>query len=210
MVALVAFCGNLLSATASAEPIVNYSLTGESGNWLLDFAVTNTLGVEGLGIYFFGVRLPEHDPLASPTGWDSEVSREWTNTNLGGSSTLYNNNWITNPGGNDIDMGATPSGFAARVTSTAQPTSVQWFSFAFGGGPRYEGSDHFYLALNPGFEGVASATQNPHRCSLPGLGWWRFTSGGEYPSATKPRGRLADVRRRAFGNDDSPVNAGRI
>lgn len=46
MVALVAFFGNLLfAATASAEPIVNYSLTGEPGNWLLDFAVTNTLGV---------------------------------------------------------------------------------------------------------------------------------------------------------------------
>jgi hypothetical protein len=175
MVALVAFFGNLLFAsTASAEPIVNYSLTGESGNWLLDFSVTNTLGVERLGIYFFGVRLPEHDPLASPTGWDSERWPEWMNTPSGGSSTLYNNNWITTPssnGGNDdIAMGATLSGFAVRVTSIAEPTSVQWFSFAYGGGARYEGSDHFNRAENPGFEGVASPTPEPASVVLTATG----------------------------------------
>jgi hypothetical protein len=186
LVALVAFCGNLLSATASAEPIVQYSLTGESGDWLLDFSVTNALGVDGLGIYFFGVRLPERDIVASPTGWDSEPWPAWTNTDYGGSSTLYNNNWI-NLTLFDIGAGATLSGFAARVTSMAEPTSVAWFAFAHGtddGSIRYEGSDHFGRAENPGFEGVASPTPEPASVLLAATGLAIYLR-RRYTSATK-------------------------
>jgi len=175
--ALVALLSNFLFVSAvSAEPIVRYSTSGRPGNWLLDFSVTNTLGVPNLNIYFFGVRLPEHDTFA-PDGWIDAVERNWTNAIYGGSATVYTNNWIVPTQGDpsDIDMGATLSGFRSRVTAVAAPTSVQWFAFAAPPGfpdstIRYEGSDHFNSAENPGFEGVASPTPEPTSLLLAGLG----------------------------------------
>jgi len=184
-VVLVAFLANLVFVTAtSAEPIVKYSVTGEPGNWLLDFSVTNTLGVEGLNIYFFGVQLPERDVFASPTDWSSHIL-EWRNAFYGGSSTLYNNNWTTrtNDPGPDIDMGATLSGFAARVRSMEEPTSVPWFAIAYGNGARYEGSDHFWLPEAPGFEGVASPTPEPAAVLLTATGFAIYLR-RRYASAT--------------------------
>ena len=150
------------SAPVAAAPIVTYTIGGSANAWLLDFSVTNTLGIPDHQIYFFGVELPDRDIVGSPDEWDPDLWPSWINTDYGGSDRTYNNTWnffgdvpeITEP---EIGMGETLGGFVARVTTETAPSSVNWFAFSFGQ-TSYLESDAFYITTNPGFEGVATAT----------------------------------------------------
>jgi hypothetical protein len=47
---------------------VNYSVSGSSGDWLINFSVTNNTSAN-TGIYFFDVLLPSTDIVGSPPNW---------------------------------------------------------------------------------------------------------------------------------------------
>ena len=152
----VAVIGVMTTAARSqaAGVLVTYSVTGTSGNYDLDFSVTNNmLANPTMGVYFFGVELSAPNIIASPLLYNPNVWATWSNAGYGGSSTVYNNNWI------EFSFvallpGTTLSGFKVNVTDLAAPTSVKWFAYGYGGSP-YLGGDNFWTTSNPGFEGVA-------------------------------------------------------
>lgn len=156
-------------ASAQRMPTVDFLVSGSSGNWTLDFTVTNNfLPGEG-NLYFFGIRLDTgRDIVGSPTNWDPNSWTSWDNSGYGGSSTIYNNNWINFTAVNDITPGTSLSGFQARSTAANAPTSVQWFAFAYNG--TYGGNDHFNNPGNPGFEGIANPVPEPATMAVVGLG----------------------------------------
>lgn len=158
-----------ISLTAAQRmPTVNYTVTGISGNWVLDFNVTNNL-LQGEGtLYFFGVQIETgRDIVASPAEWNPDIWPTWDNSGYGGSSTIYNNNWITG-GAYEIGSGMSLSGFQARATSVDAPAVVRWFAYAANG--TYNGNDYFYSSVNPGFEGTASVVPEPASFSAVVLG----------------------------------------
>jgi hypothetical protein len=159
----------LLAGNVYAAPIVTFSVSGVSGNYSLDFSVTNTLGGTN-DIYFFGVQLPARDITGSPPGWDPNAWPTWNNSGFGGSNTTYNNNWIdfSLNGPTTIQPGQTLSGFVVHDTAATAPTSVPWFAAAYGG--TYLGGDNFNTTTNPGFEGIAGTAPLPSSLLLFGPG----------------------------------------
>lgn len=148
---LLAFATAALSA--SAAPLVSYTVSGSAGAYVLDFSVTNTLGGTNQ-IYFFGVQPPTR--TGDPLGWDDRGG--YSTAFDGGSGRVYASSWIdlnatqTNVGPNAIQPGDTLSGF--QITVASLPTSgINWFAYAFGG--TYAGGDNFKNQRNPGFEGRA-------------------------------------------------------
>ena len=83
--ALVAAAG----AVASADPVdVTYTVSGSSGNWTLDFSVTNNLNPADMDVYFFGVYLDSgRDIVGSPAFYDPNAWTVWDNSGYGGSNT---------------------------------------------------------------------------------------------------------------------------
>lgn len=146
----------LMAGAASAAPVVTYSVSGSAGNWTLDFSVQNTLNPAGMDIYFFGVELDTGRNIAgSPAGFDPDVWTSWDNLGYGGSSTVYNNNWIDFSFGNLLP-GNTVSGFQAIYTGASVPSSVKYFCYGYDpSGGQYNGTDNFNNQGNPGFEGTA-------------------------------------------------------
>ena len=162
-----------LPSAASAQPVqVNYTVSGSAGNWLLDFSVFNNIGPGGQRLYFFGTSLGTGASavVASPASfnvWNSGAA--WSNVGYGGSSTAYDNNWIS---GGGIADGVTQSGFQVQLATLAAPTSVSWFAYQKDGAPYY-GSDAFYQGANPGFEGttgIQSTVPEPTSVALMGFG----------------------------------------
>ena len=150
---------SLVAAEASAA-FVSYTVSGSSGNWTLDFSVTNDLGINNLDIYFFGV-----DTTDVITGIPT------VNWSLYGPY-IYNDTWL-NYGASIPDMiqnGETLSGFTVLNTGVSAPTSVNWFAYHYdwtGGGASHGGSS------NPVFYGTAStagAVPEPASIAMWGLG----------------------------------------
>lgn len=155
-------------AAAQRIPTVTYNYDGLPGNWILDFKVQNNFNLGEGGIYFFGVRLETGRNIAgSPDTWDGEMWAEWENSGYGGSTLVYNNNWINLHA--SIPEGESLSGFRARMTGESVPNSVPFFAYARGG--TYLGNDHFYLDINPAFEGTAALVPEPASLAVLGLGF---------------------------------------
>ncbi len=154
---------------------VDYSVTGTSGNYLLDFTVTNNIPSSyGQKVYFFGVDVAYDALNSSPSGWDTWSSgNTWNNSGNGGSSIDYGSNWIINP---DVGIasGDSLSGFTVHVANI--PSLMNFFAYAQGDlsdGSSYTESDTFRPGLNPGFEGIVggqSAVPEPATMLLFGLG----------------------------------------
>jgi hypothetical protein len=153
-----------LAIAASAAPVVSYTVSGTSGDYTLDFSVTNTLGGTN-DIYFFGVLLDSgRDIVGSPAGFGPNVWTSWNNSGFGGSSLNYNNNWI-DFSYSYLEPGQTVSGFDVMSTDATAPTSVNWFAYAYEG--TYTGGDNFNNSYNPGFEGVATqGTSTPSPAAI--------------------------------------------
>jgi hypothetical protein len=150
----------LLAGNIYASPLVTASLSGSSGDWTLNFSVTNTLGGSN-DIYFFGVNIVNEFPnstiTGAPTGWTPNLpSVLWTNSGFGGSSTQYNDNWLdqNDNDSNAIKPGQNLSGFMVHDTEVNAPISELWFAYALGG--TYTDGDNFNTSTNPGFEGLVS------------------------------------------------------
>ena len=146
---------------AQANPIdVTFTTTGSPNNWTLDFDIANNLPSQSE--YFFGVQLPARNIVGSPGAWNPNAIPSWSNAPYGGSSLLYNNNWIGSP---VVPLGGSQSGFDVRVTTSSAPTTVPWFSYTFGDASDpstfYNGPGCFHCGFNPGFEGVALGTAVP-------------------------------------------------
>jgi hypothetical protein len=152
VMAVVAIC----TGQASAGPVVSETTTGTSGDYTLNFSVTNNL--DGINsIYFFGVMMDSGNSIiGSPPGFDTHFDT-WSNAAYGGSSLDYNLTWIDNitfP----IPFGTTQSGFIVHSTDTTLPAEINWF--AYGEQGNYTGADNFNIQSNPGFEGLVSTTQS--------------------------------------------------
>lgn len=162
----IALLASSLVTGAMAAPLVDYTVSGVSGNYALDFSVTNNLG-SGQGLYFFGVKLGARDIVASPSPFNPNTWTTWQNSGFGGSFTVYNNNWIDSKNVG-ISNGNTVSGFTVHITDVTAPTSVSWFAYGFGSA--YQGSDNFNSQDNPGFEGLASPRAVPEPMSMIAMG----------------------------------------
>lgn len=146
----------LTAGAAYAGPVVNYSVSGSAGNWVLDFSVTNNLNPSDMDIYFFGVELDTGRNIAgSPAGYDPSMWFTWDNSGYGGSTEIYNNIWIEFSY-SLLLPGQTLSGFQALYTGASAPIEVDYFCFgASPSGGYYNGTDYFNNPWNPGFEGTA-------------------------------------------------------
>ena len=149
-------------AKADSAPTVMYSVSGSAGDWTLDFTVTNNTGQN---LYFFGVLLPANDQTGTPAGWQL-FGGDRDNSSFGGSSTVYNNNWVDPTDTGVVTPGNSLSGFEALVTTATAPTNVQFFAYTCDdtlhsiappcGGSAYAGVGNFNTVDNPGFEGIAT------------------------------------------------------
>jgi hypothetical protein len=167
-----------IAIAANAAPNVSYTVSGTSGDYTLDFSVQNTLNPSDMDIYFFGVELSGQGVVGSPASFNSSVWPAWNNVAEGGSSNVYNNNWI-DFSYSSLMPGSTLSGFQVHVTDLVAPTSVNWFAYGYGFGDSYQGSDHFNGSWNPGFEGTATqamATPEPAPMAALGLGVLGFVA----------------------------------
>ena len=145
-------------SSLKANPIdVSYTISGTTGDYYLDFTVTNNLNAGQL-VYFFGIQSSDAVVTGSPTGFASLGSTPWSNAANGGSNLVYNLSW--QDGDSDVlGFGQTLSGFTVHSTDLVAPDSVAWFAYGHNRipGDDYLGGDNFYLTYNPGFEGSASA-----------------------------------------------------
>jgi hypothetical protein len=161
--ALVAFLST--AQESMADPIfVSYTVSGSSGNFDLDFSVTNNmLAWPTQNVYFFGVQLSVYDITGSPGNFFDRHS-DWNPAFEGGSNTEYNNTWIDNPGNDDFLPGQTVSGFIVHVPDLVAPTDVSWIAIANSNSQiPYTGGGNFVTDINPGFEGIA----NPAGTTVP-------------------------------------------
>lgn len=156
-------CFGVLLANSVGAGTIDISaivINNGDGTYTYDFSVTNNIPVSNQNVYFWGVALADSPTQTSPTGWD-DWGTGWNNVAYGGSATVYNTNWITNPAGPFyITPGNTLGGFL--VTQNFLASSFNWFAFGFDGraGPGYFGPDAFHHPSdvggnNPGFEGTS-------------------------------------------------------
>jgi hypothetical protein len=177
MLAAIAMLGRVGSVQASPLD-VSYIVTGSTGDWTLNFSVANNLsGAPNQGLYFFGVDLSSANITGSPATLFNRGG-DWSNMPYGGSTIVYNNNWI---GGYTDGLrlpGTTTSGFEVTIADAVAPSSVNWFAFTADGtgtSSYTAGGNFFNNAFNPGFEGVSggagpSPVPEPARLTLTGFG----------------------------------------
>jgi hypothetical protein len=168
---------------AVAAPIISEVTTGTSGDYTLNFSVTNNLnGINS--IYFFGLLMDSGNTIVgSPPGLDTHYPL-WNNAQYGGSSLEYNLNWIDNitfP----IPFGTTQDGFLVHSTDATLPAQVNWF--AYGEQGTYTGNDFFNIPTNPGFEGLVSVGASVPEPSTLVLGFFGVLGGVAYFRRTKTR-----------------------
>lgn len=183
-VALVAIA--VATPAAASVVFVASTVSGSAGAWVHNFSVFNNLPNTNQ-IYFFGVQLATgRDIAGSPVNFDPDSWPSWDNIPLGGSATVYNNNWINFASGY-IAPGGSLGGFKALDTGAVPTTVIPYFVYAFGG--NYTGPECFTCGSNPGFEGlVAVATFVPEPAS-----WAMLIAGFGLTGAAMRRRRAVAV-----------------
>jgi hypothetical protein len=132
---------------------VNYTTSGTSGNWVLNFSVTNNIGIN-LDLYYWGVVLPGDTITGMPTNW-TIYSYGLNGANLAWMAVeWYNFNYQA-----AIHNGETKDGFPVSDTSVTAPTSVIWAAYLYdfngSGSTTYNGDP------NPIFWGTAYSNTVP-------------------------------------------------
>ncbi|MEJ0046275.1 MAG: PEP-CTERM sorting domain-containing protein [Rhodospirillales bacterium] len=158
---------------------MTYTVSGSSGDWTLDFSVTNNMtGFPGQGIYYFIVQ-PNDAITGSPAGgWVDAGNAPYSFA--GAADATYNTAWIASgvfvnggPPDEAIFPGRTLSGFEVLDTSAKAPTSIDWVLFSSAQSV-YDGGGNFYnndSGTNPGFEGTAtSLVPEPSTLAILGIG----------------------------------------
>ena len=152
--------------TASAGAIdVTYTVSGSPGSWDLNFTVMNNMiAWPTQDVYQFGVVLSAPGITGSPTGYDPNSIVSQFNLFLGGSTNVYNNNWVDLVDFNHLLPGTNLSGFMVNIADAAPPTSIPFYAFSiasdFDPSHIYSGPDAFFINSDPflpnaGFEGTA-------------------------------------------------------
>jgi hypothetical protein len=163
-----------------AQPVITYSISGSSGDYILDFTVNNqTPGTQGMDIYFWGVFDPNGivsgSPLA-PGDYHQEPWSPYTETGDGSPTPLtYNDTWFENvldimDGVHFLPTGTILSGFDVLDTSVSAPASLDYFAYGNDNGGDYTGPGNLGNSQNPLFEGVAEPVPEPTALALAGLG----------------------------------------
>lgn len=132
------------AAKANTLPIVvTYTATGTSGDYLLDFSVTNNAVGD---LYFFGIELTPSNIVASPYGYGPNGGYQFPTPTSDGSCQAaitsmgvpcYNNTWIDistalsshEPYYDFLLPGTTLSGFEVQFVGPVVPAYVEWFAF---------------------------------------------------------------------------------
>jgi hypothetical protein len=148
---VVALLAGVPARADMLPPTVTFTVSGSSGDWTLDFSVTNNTDQN---LYLFAVQLPTSDITAFPTGW---TGADGTVTSPVGPAT-YDDSWSTTEAVS-ILPGGTLSGFDALDTAASAPTSVPWIAatcdntfFAECGGSPYTGPGNELTPDNAVFE----------------------------------------------------------
>ena len=149
-------------AVVSPPVEASYTVSGTSGNWLVDFTFTNNFAQPNWSLYFAGIRVGATDIASSPAGYNNSYS-SYPDFNLNAGAapvlwdgTFFDNNWY-NPSANTLRSGTSLSGFKAVSHQAEAPTSIPWLVFVYNFEEPYTGSDYIYRVGNPGFQGVAVA-----------------------------------------------------
>jgi hypothetical protein len=145
------------AAQATVPVGVTDTVTGSPGDWTYDFSVTNNLGGTN-DIYFFGVLLATNNITGSPGTFIANYQPTWDNSPYGGSSLVYNNNWL-DTNFDSLEPGQTLSGFLVTQTTATPQSPVNWFAYATGG--TWTGGGNFNSDGNPGFEGTTGTGAIP-------------------------------------------------
>ncbi len=167
-----------LSNGSFAGPIVTYTVSGTSGNWQLDFSVTNSLGVNNLDIYFFGIVNPNSGTaMTSPTpNWIANNYDSVNTSGVGGPNITFNNTWLDADTSipDMIQNGETLSGFTTVFNTASVPANITFnvsaFDWSGNGTAVYSGSDYYSSAQNPVFVGNATRVPEPSTILLFGVG----------------------------------------
>jgi hypothetical protein len=136
-------------SSAEAAPVeVTYTVTGTSGNWYLNFTVSNNVDSEYI-ISNFGVSADSRTWYESaPTYWQA-----WTSIagfNYSGQRFIFEINWTTgssNSYSDKIDNGESLGGFVVHSTSVDMPAS--WYWYTNGRSPTSYSGPGNYLYSNP-------------------------------------------------------------
>jgi len=152
------------SQASYSVPLVTYTTTGTSGNYTLDFTLTNTIDPSyDKNLYFWEVNLAPNS-IGSPNGWGQWNNGLSWNT---ASGTTYQSVWS----GAYLSPGASISGFT--VNAFAIPLDIKFYAYAYGSSI-YALSDSFNSpSTNPGFEGTATlagSSSDPEPAALMLLG----------------------------------------
>jgi hypothetical protein len=145
-----------LNTSLFAQPVVDYTITGTTGDYTLDFTVNNaTPGTVNQDIYFFGVYLPAATVSGSPLHYIPISYQPFSYYGVGTTLT-YNDSWY-DPSTSALRPGTILSGFDVLDTAATAPTSISYAAFGIDGGINYNGPGNIApnFPATPLFEGTA-------------------------------------------------------
>lgn len=168
-------------AAAEAAPVeVTYTVTGTSGDWYLNFTVTNNISINN-EIYLLRFYVDQAvRAVSAPKSWRYYDS----NTSFYVSNQLYKFNHLwqggygnVNEGNFLIQNGESLSGFAVKSKSIFEPTYINWAAYTHGDsyyGPDvafYSSDSPYFYSKFPVFVGEASEAvpSNPDTPDIPAV-----------------------------------------
>ena len=176
MLTLIIALSVFLAAEAFASSVsVDYTYTGTSGDYLLNFNVTNNIpALHEQKIYMWGVSIEPVDiERGFPSGWSLSTAYTLNST------LVYPNGWATiSVGDYRIDPGASLSGFTLHTASI--PSEIGFIAWAY---PFPSDTDWSLLYYESDDVCQGEPTLNPCFTGLVGAG--RYI-GDEPPSVPEP------------------------
>jgi hypothetical protein len=126
--AVASFCAPVYAKSVD----VNFTVTGQAGNWVVDFSFTNNLS-SAASLYLLGVKT-DGVFVGAPSPYIRSFAGGANIGTWGDSSTWYPIAWLDltalngSQAGQGLRPGQTLSGFKIRTSAIAEPTSFEWFA----------------------------------------------------------------------------------